>query len=446
MSALPASTPGAAPALVGIRSEDVNSQLEKISRSEGFRKSERLRRFLQFTVDLTLRGDVWQLREHVIAREVFDRSAGFDPRVESIVRVEAKRLRRKLSEYYNSIGANDTVLIEFRTGSYVPDIRENQLRAMHRPRTADLTYGAPDAAAHARYLQAARELNTAASRQAKSATVTLQALTAEHPRYALAQAALAGAHLNQVFHGTAQPQQAFAAARAAALKSRELDGNLPHAHAAMAEVFLYGEWKWEAAIDSANRAIELMPHCVSAHVTRGLALTAAGRAPEGLAGIQRAVELAPLSVRANQALAFCYEANGNPAAASGWYAAAESLSPNGFTQLLWALHSLGQKRPGDALQHVRECQETSLPIALGIQGACAAHAGDRKSAQKQLTRLAEMQDDLYSDPMATGLIHQALREDPQASARFRSSVEQHSPLVLLTSLGPLLRDSLPKFF
>src|SRR5438270_7333944 len=98
MSAIPISASGALQSFTGLRHEEVSGQLERISRSEGFRKSERLRRFLQFTVDLTLRGDVWQLREHVIAREVFDRSAGFDPRVESIVRVEAKRLRRKLAE------------------------------------------------------------------------------------------------------------------------------------------------------------------------------------------------------------------------------------------------------------------------------------------------------------------------------------------------------------
>src|SRR5712671_339827 len=105
--------------------DEVSAQVDRIGRSEGFRKSERLRRFLQFTVERTLRGDVWQLREHVIAREVFDRPADFDPRVESIVRVEAKRLRRKLTDYYAANGGNDSVVIEFRTGSYVPEIREN---------------------------------------------------------------------------------------------------------------------------------------------------------------------------------------------------------------------------------------------------------------------------------------------------------------------------------
>src|ERR1700676_3174864 len=119
--------------VAGVAAEEVSAQVDRIGRSEGFRKSERLRRFLQFTVDRTMRGDVWQLREHVIAREVFDRPADFDPRVESIVRVEAKRLRRKLTDYYTASGGNDSIVIEFRTGSYVPEIRENQLRAIHRP-------------------------------------------------------------------------------------------------------------------------------------------------------------------------------------------------------------------------------------------------------------------------------------------------------------------------
>src|SRR5215475_8286302 len=104
MSAALYSNPPRANGFFGVSPDEVATQIDRIARSEGFRKSERLRRFLQFTVDQTLRGDVWQLREHVIAREVFDRSAGFDPRVESIVRVEAKRLRRKLAEYYGSIG------------------------------------------------------------------------------------------------------------------------------------------------------------------------------------------------------------------------------------------------------------------------------------------------------------------------------------------------------
>jgi serine/threonine-protein kinase len=55
--------------------------------------------------------------------EVFDRTSKYDPNVDAIVRVEARRLRAKLKEYYNGPGRNDPVLIELRPGSYVPLFR-----------------------------------------------------------------------------------------------------------------------------------------------------------------------------------------------------------------------------------------------------------------------------------------------------------------------------------
>ena len=60
--------------------------------------------------------------------EVFDRPSSFDPRTDTIVRVEARRLRSKLKEYYETHGQHDAVLIEFPKGSYVPTfLRSNGL-------------------------------------------------------------------------------------------------------------------------------------------------------------------------------------------------------------------------------------------------------------------------------------------------------------------------------
>ena len=55
--------------------------------------------------------------------EVFDRTSEYDPNVDAIVRVEARRLRAKLKEYYEGPGRNDPVLIGLRPGSYVPIFR-----------------------------------------------------------------------------------------------------------------------------------------------------------------------------------------------------------------------------------------------------------------------------------------------------------------------------------
>ncbi|HWG58820.1 MAG TPA: tetratricopeptide repeat protein, partial [Candidatus Acidoferrales bacterium] len=76
--------------------------------------------FLEFVVEESLAGRQHRLKEYVIGIEVFGRVDSFDPRVDSIVRVEARRLRGKLQEYYAAEGINDRIRIKLRKGSYVP--------------------------------------------------------------------------------------------------------------------------------------------------------------------------------------------------------------------------------------------------------------------------------------------------------------------------------------
>jgi tetratricopeptide (TPR) repeat protein len=71
-------------------------------------------------VEESLLGQPHRLKEYLIGLEVFDRREAFDPRVDSIVRVEARRLRYKLDEYYRIEGREDSVRIVLRKGSYVP--------------------------------------------------------------------------------------------------------------------------------------------------------------------------------------------------------------------------------------------------------------------------------------------------------------------------------------
>ena len=73
--------------------EDVLGQLEKVLGSELFQSAGRLSRFLRFVTERALAGESERLKEYVIGVEVFDRDAQYDPRLDSIVRVEAGRLR-----------------------------------------------------------------------------------------------------------------------------------------------------------------------------------------------------------------------------------------------------------------------------------------------------------------------------------------------------------------
>src|SRR6201982_3611241 len=64
------------------------------------------------------------VKEYQIATEVFGRQADFDPQLDSMVRVQAGRLRGKLAEYYNTEGANDQLIIEVPKGSYAIAVHE----------------------------------------------------------------------------------------------------------------------------------------------------------------------------------------------------------------------------------------------------------------------------------------------------------------------------------
>lgn len=118
----------------------MRAQLEKILISSGFIRSKRLGRFLRFTVEQYLEGRQNSLKEYLVGVEVFNKLESFDPRVDSIVRVEARRLRSKLDRYYETEGRHDSTVIQFRKGSYVPVVmsreqmtRERALQAEYIP-------------------------------------------------------------------------------------------------------------------------------------------------------------------------------------------------------------------------------------------------------------------------------------------------------------------------
>src|SRR5437868_4901802 len=71
---------------------------QRVAQSEGFRHSPRLRGFLLFIVERTLRDGAADLGEYEIGTRAFDRTGDFNPATDSIVRSSARLLRAKLKE------------------------------------------------------------------------------------------------------------------------------------------------------------------------------------------------------------------------------------------------------------------------------------------------------------------------------------------------------------
>ena len=93
--------------------------IEKLVSSHALHGSESLCKLLRYLAKHALDHPGTPIKEYQIATEVFGRSTDFDPQLDSMVRVQAGRLRTKLAEYYNSDGAEDPVVVELPRGTYV---------------------------------------------------------------------------------------------------------------------------------------------------------------------------------------------------------------------------------------------------------------------------------------------------------------------------------------
>lgn len=98
----------------------VESQLTRILASPQFAETTRLNRFLQYLVDRALAGDAASLKGYTIGLDVFDKPDDFDPSVDTIVRVQAGKLRTRLDLYYAGDGKDDPLRIIIPKGSYAP--------------------------------------------------------------------------------------------------------------------------------------------------------------------------------------------------------------------------------------------------------------------------------------------------------------------------------------
>ena len=96
------------------------AELQAVLQSPLFARSPALTHLLSYLCEKTFAGETDQIKEYSIALDVFDRRDSFDQDTDSIVRVHANRLRKRLSEYYAAEGASHALHIAIPVGQYVP--------------------------------------------------------------------------------------------------------------------------------------------------------------------------------------------------------------------------------------------------------------------------------------------------------------------------------------
>ena len=123
--------------------DDVRSALSRLVQDSAFSKSPQLVKFIRYVVEATLNGKAERLKAYAIGVDVLGRNEDFDPQIDPIVRVEARRLRQAIESFYAGPGTDESIRIEIPRGSYAPVFHRrvsNRNKAHEGGRTKPLTH------------------------------------------------------------------------------------------------------------------------------------------------------------------------------------------------------------------------------------------------------------------------------------------------------------------
>jgi hypothetical protein len=121
--------------------------LERIVASQQLRRATRLREFLLYVGQRSIKDGLDQIHEQEIGANVFGRSADYDTSLDNIVRVNASELRKRIDDYFASDGSGETLLMEIPRGSYKPVFSR---RAVEPPIHTGIAEEAPITVPHAK--------------------------------------------------------------------------------------------------------------------------------------------------------------------------------------------------------------------------------------------------------------------------------------------------------
>ena len=113
--------------------DEVRAALERVLRNGDFARNTNCTRILRFIVEETIEGRGARLKAFSIATLALNRPGDFNPQANSIVRVQAKRLRELLGQYYAGVGANDSIVIHLPVGNYQPQFIRRPIRRRALP-------------------------------------------------------------------------------------------------------------------------------------------------------------------------------------------------------------------------------------------------------------------------------------------------------------------------
>lgn len=115
------------------------AEVAAVLASEIFRRAPKLSRLLSYLSEKYFEGCAGDIKEYTIAVDVMGRDTQFDPQLDSIVRVDAHNLRKRLRQYYATEGKDHELVIYIPAGQYTPEfVPRSDIRDIEQPETVEL--------------------------------------------------------------------------------------------------------------------------------------------------------------------------------------------------------------------------------------------------------------------------------------------------------------------
>jgi len=410
--------------------EKIELAVEAIERSQAFRSSPRHRHLLRYLITQVLEGHAEALKETVIAIEVFGRAPGrFDPKRDTIVRVETRRLRARLAAYYAREGQAAIARIELPVGSYVP------LIAPAAPVRAAATRRARDLVERGEHF-----LRLATSKASlEQAIERFDAAQRESPTYAPACVGLARAWMNIATGWYGDPAPAGEHAIEALERALKLEPDHAVAWALLGAFQYQFDHDWPAASRSFRRALQLAPDSAFVHTAYGWQLTARQQLDEAEAALTRARDLDPQYVNSRIHMVNLRVAQGRLDDAERELDAMRDIAPDSMAAIgMCAALALFRHEPERAVPLYEQCRELAPdhPMVPLLLASAHALAGRRELAERLQLEVRTQFADRVLSPYVLAICAARCGNPDEAVDLLEQALDEHDPQVVLFAADP----------
>ena len=261
------------------------------------------------------------------------------------------------------------------------------------------------------------------------------------PGYAAASAGLADAYTLIGTFGLQPPAVAFPQARAAAMRALQIDSTLGDAHASLAFVLMYHDWKWDDAEKEFGRAISLNPGNAVAHSWYSMLLTLQGRTREVQIERKKSGDLDPQSpvIRSDLGLESYFQHNYDQAIDD--FQGCLKLDPLFVAAYVPLGGAFLQKKMYaeaiDAFQHASMFSQ-GHPITVAALGYAYALTGRTEDAVSILDLLIERRAGEYVPPYWIAVVEAGLGRRDAAFDWLQTAFEEKDPSLLYLRFDPAL--------